>query len=421
MRARPIRMLFWIREEFPTYRVDIDVLFGRELIGRGHAIDFVMQAGSPNVTPGSHRWRGRSVFVGSTTVGSVFSRFAKHALALWNDLKCLRFAHPEHYDALQVRDKFVFAAIAVWIAHRRGMKFFYWLSFPYPEADRLHARTGETRFPFFVSLRGSISGWLLYRWILPRADHAFVQSERMKQDLVEKGCDARILTPVPMGIDLRDIPCANNRTVSEPNRSPVLGYLGALNADRHLEVLIDMLSVLRRNGCPVKLLLVGDAFEPEDRRQLERRAQDHGVSDFLEITGTLLRMHALERMREVDIALSVYHPTPILLSTSPTKLVEYLALGLPVVASEHPEQRYVLHMSGAGVCAPWGARYFARSVRWLLRRSAGERAAMGAKGRVWIEMHRTYSHIADSLERKYQNLLYPSNDRILESTDVGAV
>src|SRR5690606_25480530 len=39
----PIRMLFFVREAFPTFRVDVDILFGNELLGRGHQIDFVMQ------------------------------------------------------------------------------------------------------------------------------------------------------------------------------------------------------------------------------------------------------------------------------------------------------------------------------------------------------------------------------------------
>jgi glycosyltransferase involved in cell wall biosynthesis len=405
MSSHPIRMLFWIREEFPTHRVDVDVLFGRELIGRGHAIDFVMQADSAKISPGPHSWSGRTVFVGPTATGGVLSRFAKHGLALCHDMKSLQFARSERYDALQVRDKFFFAVIALWIAHRRGLKFFYWLSFPYPEADRLHARSGETRFPFLANLRGIISGWLLYHWILPHANHVFVQSDRMKQDIVGKGYNAQTFTTVPMGVDLRDIAQLAERGDHASGGLLVLGYLGALNADRHLDVLIDMLADLRHTGCPVKLLLVGEASEREDRRQLERRAEQLGLSKFLEITGMLPRAQALQRMQEVDIALSPIYPSPVFLLSSPTKLVEYLALSLPVVASEHPEQRFVLHMSGAGVCAPWGGRYFARSVRWLLRRSRQERAAMGAGGRLWIEEHRTYARIADNLERKYAELL----------------
>ena len=403
--TRPIRLLYWTREEFPTFRVDIDVLFGRELLGRGHAIDFVMQASSPSVVPGAHHWHGRTVFVGPTATGCLFSRFAKHWLAFWHDLRSLRRARAADYDAIQFRDKFLIAAIGLIIARARGLRYFYWLSFPYPEADRLHARSGETRFPMLANLRGIVAAWLLYRWILPRCDHAFVQSARMKRDITTHGIAPNRLTPVPMGIDLDDVPAAGHIETTESDGVIVLGYLGALDADRHIDILIDMLADLRHDRTPVRLLLVGDAHERTDREVLQQRAQSLGVSQSLEITGSLPRREALQRMRAVQIALSPMFPTPMFLAASPTKLVEYLALGLPVVANEHPEQRAVLRASGAGVCAPWGARYFARSVRWLLRRGPAERAAMGARGRSWVEEHRTYPRIADDLEHKYLELL----------------
>jgi glycosyltransferase involved in cell wall biosynthesis len=291
------------------------------------------------------------------------------------------------------------------VARARGLKFFFWLSFPYPEADRVHARDGDTRFPLLANLRGIVSAWLLYKWILPRCDHAFVQSARMKQDISAHGIAPESLTPVPMGIDLQDMPPPAPRAQAGGAADTVLGYLGALNADRRIDMLIDMLAELRRGNHPVRLLLVGDAYEPADREALQQRARNLGIESYLEITGNLPRLEALARMRTVDIALSPYFPTPMFLSTSPTKLVEYLALGLPVVASQHPEQRAILSESGAGICAPWGARHFARSVRWLLRRGRDECSQMGARGRNWVQVHRTYGRVADDLECKYLELL----------------
>lgn len=404
----PIRLLFWAREEHPTFRVDIDVLFGRELIGRGHAIDFVMQAESEKVPLGPQPWHGRTVFVGPTHTRGLIGRFAKHWLSFWHDLKSLRLAHKRDYDAIQFRDTFVVAALAAWLAPRRGLKFFYWLSFPYPEADFVHADNGETNFPRLARLRGRITHWLLYRWILPRATHAFVQSDQMKADIVAEGIDPGRLTPVPMGINLGDVPAEDLPPLKPAEAEVVVGYLGALNADRHLETLVDMLALLRGAGHRVRLLLVGDAFDPRDREALKQRAAERDVADHLEITGFLPRLQALARFRETDIAVSPYYPTPMFLSTSPTKLVEYLALSLPVVASQHPEQRSILRESGAGVCSPWGARHFARSVAFLLRRTPEERRRMGAAGRDWVTTHRSYARIADDLEREYRRFLRPT-------------
>jgi len=409
--APPIRLLFWTREEFPTFRVDIDVLFGRELAGRGHAIDFVMQSSDAATAPGPHRWHGRTVYVGRASGHSLLGRFARHWRTFWHDLSSLRLARRERYDAIQFRDKFLVAAVAALIARLRGVKFFYWLSFPYPEDDLLRARTGQSRLPWPLYLRGYLSEWLLYRWIIPRADHTFVQSEQMQRDIAAHGVPFGKMSPVPMGIDLADTPIYPPATTTA-DQPVILGYLGALNAERHIEMLVDMLGELSAQRLAVRLLLIGDAQEPADRAALERRARELGVSAQLEITGFLPRLEALRRMREVRIALSPYYPTPMLLSTSPTKLVEYLALGLPVVASEHPEQRSILHACRGGVTAPWHARHFARGVRWLLRRTPAELDAMGQRGRAWVEQHRTYAQIADDLERRYIDLLAesPAND-----------
>jgi glycosyltransferase involved in cell wall biosynthesis len=403
--TEPLRILFWTREDFPTFRVDVDVLFGRELIGRGHAIDFVMQAGSAQISPGCHAWRGRRVFVGRFVNGGLIRRVFRHLSTFLHDLKCLRLARREQYDAVQFRDKFLIAAIGVMVARARGLKFFYWLSFPFPEDDRLRAKLPETSLRFLVDLRGRISAWLLYRWILPQSDHAFVQSERMKQDVAAHGVELAKMTPVPMGIDLEDFSVADHRPAVTQGQDMVLGYLGALNSDRHIEMLVDMLADLRSDRISVRLLLIGDAFNSLDKEALLRRAQEHGVSQYLHISGSLPRLDALKRMQEAHIALSPYFPTPTLMSTSPTKLVEYLALRLPVVASQHPEQRAILRASGSGVCAPWGSRHFARSVRWLLRQTPERRAEMGMKGWMWVQANRTYSHIADALECKYRELL----------------
>ncbi|HEY6454259.1 MAG TPA: glycosyltransferase [Steroidobacteraceae bacterium] len=400
--TRTIRMLYWTREEFPTFRVDIDVLFGRELLRRGHVIDFVMQAATTEIRPGEHPWHGRTVYVGATAIGPKFSAFLRHWRAFRHDLRCLGLARSGRYDAIQFRDKFLIAALGVLVARARGLKFFYWLSFPYPEADRLHARDGDTRFPFLANARGIVTGWLLYKYILPRCDHAFVQSARMQQDIAAHGIPPGRMTPIPMGIDLDNLPAFRSR--ARKGNEVILGYLGALNADRRIDMLIDMLAELHKGNYPVRLLLVGDAYERADRRALQERACRLGVEQYLEITGALPRLEALQRMQDVDIALSPIFPTPMFMAASPTKLVEYFALGLPVVANEHPEQRTILATSNAGVCTPWGARHFARAVRWLLRQGPEMRAAMGVRGRNWVEQHRTYRHLADDLELKYLEL-----------------
>ena len=152
--------------------------------------------------------------------------------------------------------------------------------------------------------------------------------------------------------------------------------------------------------------MVGDAERRGDRQALEERAQRANVGPFLEITGFLPRAEALARIARAAVCISPFFPTPVLQSTSPTKLIEYLALAIPVVANDHPEQRRVLKECRAGLCVPWGARYFARAVRSLMALSPEQRAALGKCGREWVQTHRAYDRIATAVESAYQHVLF---------------
>jgi glycosyltransferase involved in cell wall biosynthesis len=400
MRNRVMRVLFIPWEDFPTDRVRINVLFGSELIGRGHEIDLVMQAADESVAVGPQPWHGRTVWVGPTDCRDGFlHRLRRTWLSVAHDIRCLRRAQRERYDAVLVSDKFFTAALAAVLAKARGLRFIFWLTFPYPEADLYRVRLGVARYPTLATLRGRLGAWLLYRWILPRSDHVFVQSDRMKHDVCARGADAAKVSSILTGFDLTGIAPAARPAQRAAAAPVVVAYLGTLNAMRRLDVLVDMLAELRRGGMDARLLLVGGSPNPRDRRLLEARAAELTLTPYVELTGALPQADALRRIAAADVCISPIDRSPILDVGSPTKMIEYLALGMPVVANDHPEQRFILRATRSGVCVPWGARHYARAVRWLMSRRPEERAAMGARGRAWVEQHRTYARIADEVER----------------------
>jgi glycosyltransferase involved in cell wall biosynthesis len=216
------------------------------------------------------------------------------------------------------------------------------------------------------------------------------------------------MTVVPMGIPREELNEDNGPDVPSPGDATGLlrlVYLGTLGKTRRLEILIEMLSALRIARIPAHLVMVGDGDEPEDRRLIESYAKKLHVQDMLSITGFLPRAEALRRTRNADVALSPIAPVPILLAGSPTKLIEYLSLGLPVIANDHPEQRLVLRQSKGGICVPWRSRYFARAVAWMARLNSEQRRDIGARGRQWVKENRSYERIGTMLEQKYLSLL----------------
>jgi len=89
---------------------------------------------------------------------------------------------------------------------------------------------------------------------------------------------------------------------------------------------------------------------------------------------------------------------------SPTKVVEYLALGIPTVANDVPDQKLVLEQSGAGLCVPMEAQPFAAAVLQLLKDPEHARQ-LGMRGPAYVKAHRTYDILGRNVARTYKNIL----------------
>jgi glycosyltransferase involved in cell wall biosynthesis len=395
---RSLRLLFFPRERYPSFRGRIEVLFGRELIRRGHQIDLVMQADGPDVPPGSVAWSGRTVHVGQYIGGNgLRDRIGRLTESFRHAARQLFAVRPGQLDGILISDQFLLAALALALRPRHRTPVFFWLTFPYHELSALRSRQPGESHRMLHAIAGRVSSWLLYRQIIPRVEHCFVQSPRMAHNLAAEAGHHGKMSSILTGIDMADFPPP--RGVQAHSGPFVMAYLGTLVRERQLVILVEMLKLLQDRGLDVQLLLVGDGGVPQDRAEIEEAALRLGVTARLRITGFLPRQEALQIMRDADVGISPFVPDRVQEVASPTKLIEYLALGLPVIANDHPEQKQVVQDSRAGLCVPWGARYFARAVAWLMARSPAERGALGESGREWVMAHRSYKAIADGVER----------------------
>jgi glycosyltransferase involved in cell wall biosynthesis len=112
----------------------------------------------------------------------------------------------------------------------------------------------------------------------------------------------------------------------------------------------------------------------------------------------------MEYVKRADVCVSPFCPSPILDSTSPTKLVEYLAMEKAAVVKDHPDQRQVIENSGGGICVPYEEEAFANAIVRLLR-DPGLARKMGSQGRVYVEKYRDYKCIADMVEARYFQIM----------------
>jgi glycosyltransferase involved in cell wall biosynthesis len=404
--AAPLKILFVTSDTFPPFRPAAKAIFAEELARRGHRIDWLLQAESPKAPHGTQGFGNGTAFVAATDGGgSRWRRVRKTLLSLRNDCRIFGLLKRGQYSLVQAKDVYLAGILALLAAKRYRVPFLYWLAYPHADFYLYAARIGTARYRFFYYLRGAAQKFLLLKIIVPAAQHVFVQSEQMRKDLAAEGVPFEKMTPVPSSLNLDGMTAEpGSPPIQKPPGERWILYLGTLVGERHLDFLVRVLAAVREAVPKTKLLLVGAGERPWDEEALRREAERVGVADSLVITGWLPMQRGWEYVRAADVCLSPYFPIPMLRSTSPTKLIEYMALRKAVVANDHPEQTLVVSESGAGIVTPWEERAFADAVVHLLQHEQ-EARAMGDAGRVFVERHRTHRHMADVVENRYRAVL----------------
>ena len=125
-----------------------------------------------------------------------------------------------------------------------------------------------------------------------------------------------------------------------PNR---VSYVGAITRRRGAVEMIEALSLCREN---VRLGLAGRFQEPGLQEDVEARPGWASV-DYLGFVG---REGVLGELASSRAGLVTIHPTRIDMESLPVKLFEYMAAGIPVVASSIPHWVEIVDGNGCGIC-----------------------------------------------------------------------
>jgi len=403
-----LRIMVVTSDRFPPFRPASEAIFGYEFARRRHRVDWLMPAEHLTQSGRILRFGHGLVFAAPRQEGSSRLQRARNYLDdFLNDLRIFRLTRRNHYDLIQVKDKYVAALFCLLAARLRKIPFCFWLAYPHAEASIYGARHRIVRYPVLYWIRGLYQYFLLYKILLPAADHVFVQSEQMRRDIENKGIPRSKMTPVPGSLVLARVPYRAEMDPG-PDGKTIL-YVGTLIRERKLDFLIRVLARLDKRHDNAKLVLLGAGENPEDEALLRSEIATCEIdASRVVFAGRVSRDEVWRHIEKAAICLSPYKPSFILNSTSPTKLIEYMAMARPVVANEHPEQSPVLRDSGAGLDVPWEEGAFAAAIGGLLDDPAKCRQ-MGLKGRDWVERHRSAAVLADLVEQRYRGLLVAGN------------
>lgn len=169
----------------------------------------------------------------------------------------------------------------------------------------------------------------------------------------------------------------------------IVGYAGTHGIANALDTLLGAAAMLR--GEPVAFVLVGGG---PGKAKLQQRARDEGL-DNVSFLDPVRKEQVPALLQCFDVAYCGLLRQPLYrFGIAPNKLMDYMMAGRPVLHSIEAGNDPVAE-AGCGVTvAAEDAAAVAGGVRALLAMDAGQREALGQKGRAFVLEHLTYPVLA---------------------------
>lgn len=126
----------------------------------------------------------------------------------------------------------------------------------------------------------------------------------------------------------------------------IIGYLGLVMPFKGYETAIQSMNYL---GEEFKLLIIGDSLDLKFKEKINNMIQDNNLDSKIVFTGIVPHNEALEYSKSCDIGLLLFEDSYWTKYSTPNKLFEYMALGVPVVATNLPNIRFFINKYLFGV------------------------------------------------------------------------
>ena len=192
---------------------------------------------------------------------------------------------------------------------------------------------------------------------------------------------------------------ANSISRPQQEREAAFAYIGAIADIRGAKEMVAAVAEFPAET-QVRLKFAGNYSPPELRGELERMPGWKSVDSL----GWLARQDVVDLLGRVRAGLVVLQPTPNYVEALPVKLFEYLAAGIPVVASDFPIWRQIVGEAACGLLVdPTNSKSIADAMRWILDHP-DEADEMGRRGHELIARRCNWSTEFRRLDAFYEAL-----------------
>ena len=244
---------------------------------------------------------------------------------------------------------------------------------------------------------------------LDAADMIITVSEVNASCLVERGVERSRIRIIANGVDEELFRFNAPRPLTPEavtNDQPLsLLYAGTMSAWQGVPVAIEALRLLRRDF-PACLKLVG-TVRPHQRRELEKLVYNLGLSDAVEILDPVPKDELAKLHRQADVILAplTRNDRNLVQGCCPLKVIEGMASGTPVIASDLPVVRELMQPDVEGIFVRAGSAKAIKDGILRLIREEGLSRQLSCAARSRVERDFTWKQSQAKLIHAYRELL----------------
>ncbi len=181
----------------------------------------------------------------------------------------------------------------------------------------------------------------------------------------------------------------------------ILVYIGVMGPQDGIDYLLRALNhlVYRLKRTDFYCMIIGPGDSTEELKTLTHELT---LEDYVRFTGFIPKEDLLRYLSTADICVDPNPSNPLNNVSTWIKVIEYMALGKPVISFDLKETRFTAQKAAIYV-TPNNEEEFAKAIVRLMDNPA-ERAEMGAFGQKRIEEELAWQHVSKNLILGYESL-----------------
>ncbi len=243
---------------------------------------------------------------------------------------------------------------------------------------------------------------ILERFLPILSNTVSVSSEYLRNLTLRFGVEKENIFSIPVGADLEQFnPAVDGSKIKKTYNitGPLVLYVGQLHGAQYIDLFLKAANIVLHQHPDASFMIAGEGFMG---RPLRRLVRELGIENKVIFAGSVLHHKVPEYISAADVCVATFRDTKVSRCKSPLKIVEYLACGKAIVASNTGEVRRML--GGTGILVKPGDSHSlaAGILRLLADENLRERLASFARQRA--ERKYNWARSASSLIAAYKRL-----------------